>query len=258
MTKPDAITDFRRSYILTAGPENSVRFVPESRCVIFNSSNALELEFIQCASCKAEHTFSDGELFMDNNYDFTPVFGKNLTSVIFSRYVTHQPKYKRVANMFAEPFLTWGKPGFHIHTAKSSDILPSVQDVIAATKRGDYLVVRTEFANLNNGLHAILEYPVKTINTNDDKEQIQVDTGPIVFPDIWKNHDNVIETLCLCYIAFNNLGKCEIIVESPTSMLEHTALSLGEDQNPEIHKYFLIDHYCDIRPLDASHTIYAL
>jgi hypothetical protein len=252
------VPDFRTSCIVTAGSRNSVKFIPESRCTILDSANSLELEFIHCASCKAEHTFARGDLFIKNNYDFTPVFGRDLTSVMFRRFAAHHHHYRQLGNIDTEPLLTWGEPRFHIDITESSELLPSAREIIAATQRGAYLVAQTEFADSDRGLHVILEYPVKTINTNEKQEMYQVDTGPIVFPYIRNGDTDFRNTLHLCYIAFNNFEKSEVIVETPTSIFDHIPVALSAGQNPEVNKHFMVDHYCDIRSLDATHRIYSI
>ena len=258
MRESTGVVDFRTSCILTAGPKNSVKFIPESRCTILDSANSLELEFIHCASCKAENTFARGDLFMKNNCDFTPVFGRDLTSVIFRRFAAHHHQYRQVGNIHTNPLATWGEPRFHMDIADSCELLPTAREVVAATQRGAYLVAQTEFVNADRGLRIHLEYPVKTMNTNEELEMYQVDTGPIVFPYIQDGETDFRNTLHLCYIAFNNFEKSEIIVETPTSIFDHIPVAMGAGQDPEVDKYFLVDHYCDIRPLDATHRIYSI
>ena len=44
--------------------------------------------------------------------------------------------------------------------------------------------VDTQVRNEETGLQAIMEYPVKTMNTNRANDIYQVDTGPVAFPDL--------------------------------------------------------------------------
>ena len=111
------VTDFRNSFILTDGPENSVKFLPESRCKIFDEMADSVDEFIQCASCKSEYTFSSESIFTKNNYNFTPVFGTDMTTAIFSEYIIHSDRYLRVGDMSDGPLTVWGRPSFHLHKA---------------------------------------------------------------------------------------------------------------------------------------------
>ena len=100
---PLGVTDFRYSYILTAGPTNSVKFAPESCCKIFDARADSVDEFIQCASCKSEFTFSPDAIFTDNNYNFTPVFGTNMTTANFSEFIIHNEQYVRAGDMSDGP-----------------------------------------------------------------------------------------------------------------------------------------------------------
>ena len=44
------------------------------------------------------------------------------------------------------------------------------------------IVAKTSFEV--NGIRATLEYPVRTMNYHDDRVRFQVDTGPLIFPDL--------------------------------------------------------------------------
>src|SRR5688572_22228508 len=54
---------------------NAVRFWVESRTTVFNDESGTAVEFLQCASCKSEHTFAEKDLLIADNYDFMPIFG---------------------------------------------------------------------------------------------------------------------------------------------------------------------------------------
>ncbi len=254
------VTDFRKSYILTAGPVNSVKFAPESCCKIFDNRADSMDEFIQCASCKSEYTFSSEAIFTDNNYNFTPVFGTDMTTAIFSEFVIHNDGYLRVGDMSDGPLTVWGKPSFHLHKADKYEILETAPALMAAVRAGKHIVIQTEFVVTERGLRVILEYPAKTINMNEEVSAVQVDTGPIVFPDFSATCDRHIDALRLCYLAFNNHGRCEIIIQDSINAIKYSNPKFFEyiDMKSSVNESLFVDHYCDVRPLDASHRIYSL
>ena len=254
------VTDFRNSFILTAGPKNSVKFVPESRCKIFDERDDSDYEFIQCASCKSEYTFSSESIFTDNNYNFTPVFGTDMTTAVFSEYVIHSDRYLRVGDMSDGPLTVWGKPSFHLHEADNFEILQTAPAIMAAVRAGKHIVIQTEFVVAERGLRVLLEYPAKTINMNEEASAVQVDTGPIVFPDLSVTYDRHIDALRLCYLAFNNSGRCEIIIQDFINAIKYSNPKFFEfiDMKSSTNESLFVDHYCDIRSLDASHRVYSL
>jgi hypothetical protein len=254
------VTDFRNSFILTAGPTNSVKFVAESCCKIFDEKADTVNEFIQCASCKSENTFSPEAIFTDNNYNFTPVFGTDMTTAIFSEYIIHNDGYLRVGDMSDGPLTVWGKPSFHLRKADEFETLETAPALIAAVRAGKHIVIQTEFVVAERGIRVILEYPAKTINMNEEVSAIQVDTGPIVFPDFSVTHDRHIDALRLCYLTFNNSGRCEVIVQDSINAVKYSNPKFFKysDMKSSVNESLLIDHYCDIRSLDASHRIYSL
>ena len=76
--------DYGRSFLIGRAPANQVRFWVESRTRIIDEGAGRHEDFYQCASCKAESTFVEKELFRSNNYDFLPIFGP-VEGVIFRR-----------------------------------------------------------------------------------------------------------------------------------------------------------------------------
>ena len=69
------ILDYGLSFISGRASENRVRFWIESWTRIFDSRTGRSDHFYQCASCKSEHAFAERDLFMEDNYDFLPIFG---------------------------------------------------------------------------------------------------------------------------------------------------------------------------------------
>jgi hypothetical protein len=254
------IVDFRHSYVITAGSRNSVRFVPESRCVIFDDPENDTFEYVQCAACRSEYTFSQKNLFTEHNYNFTPVFGRDHTAALFCEYAIHNERYFRSANADEAPLSVWGKPSFVVHAARTPEPLDTPRALIVAAKAGAYIVVRTEIANAERGLRALVEYPAKTINMNERSNVFQIDTGPIVFPDLWATQKGHLEALRLAFIAFNSFGRSEVLLQTSVNAVEYTNPPIYKQlaQKSPVVELFVVDHYCDGRRLDASHRAYAL
>jgi hypothetical protein len=85
---------------------------------------------------------------------------------------------------------------------------------------GEPLVSQTELRDEKTGRRAVIECPVKTINWNRDKGEWQVDTGPVLLPDLTAPPAEWSRKLRLAYVAFNAFDWAEFIVEEPTPILQ--------------------------------------
>lgn len=204
--------DYGRSYVNTKANWNSPRFWIESRLEIRDPVTKTVRTYYQCGSCKSEHTFPPRHLFHLDNYDFLPVFG-DPESVVFRRAVdvrgdsrTVQPTAK-----------SWGG-AVPLLRSFEGRVLKNTQEISAAMTAGLPLVSQTEIRDEKTGRVAVLECPVKTINWQRDTGDWQVDTGPVLLPDLsvppaeWSKH------LRLAYVAFNAFDWAEFVVEQPTPL----------------------------------------
>jgi hypothetical protein len=179
---------------------------------------------------------------------------------LFSEYAIHNERYFRSVNADQAPLSVWGKPSFVLRAVQTAELLDTPRALIVAAKAGCYIVVRTEFANAERRLRAFVEYPVKTINMNEQSNAFQIDTGPIVFPDLWAAQKGHLEALRLAFIAFNNFGRSEVLLQTSVNAVEYTNPPIYGQlaQKSRVVELFVVDHYCDVRRLDATHRAYAL
>ena len=90
--------------------------------------------------------------------------------------------------------------------------------ICAATYAGDPLVAQTEISNDETGLRAVIEYPVKSMNTNREQSAYQVDTGPVAFPDLSQRHGCHADAISLAFVAFNAPHFADFVLEVPTAV----------------------------------------
>jgi hypothetical protein len=86
----------------------------------------------------------------------------------------------------------------------------------------------------------MLEYPIKTMNANQDGGAFQVDTGPVPFPDLDRHAARRIELLCPAYIAYNGFGYAEFVLQSPTP----------------VGQGLWVKHFSEIRGLSATNSVF--
>ncbi|MBM3892197.1 MAG: hypothetical protein FJ388_24035 [Verrucomicrobia bacterium] len=233
--------DYGLSFVCNPASHNAVRFWLESRTTLMDDRNGTTTDFYQCASCKSENTFAAKNLFQANNYDFLPILsgGHWLT---FRRTARLNPNYREIRKVEA----AWGVPILKLREAPEVTVLDTWEKIRDATAAALPLVTQTEIANPETGLRAVIECPTKTMNVSLDKRLYQVDTGPIVFPDLTKRYDPPLACLSLAFIAFNAPHFADFVVEQPTPVVE---------DGKEVCK---IHHYSAPFSLPAKNVVLAL
>lgn len=202
--------DYGRSFINTKADFNSPRFWVESRCRVVDEKKGRSLEYVQCGLCKAEHTFANRDLFQEDNYDFLPVFSET-EGVIFRRHVRVKERYREVRPIDK----WWGGTEPRLRKVRGR-LLTSADEVFAAMQSGTPIVGQTEIRDEATGRKAVIEYPVKTINFKRDAKDWQVDTGPVVLPDLSSPPDQLSTGLQLAHIAFRTPYWADFLIDRPT------------------------------------------
>lgn len=203
--------DYSLSFLCNTAEFNAVRFWVESRTRIIDEKKGSWTEYYQCGSCKSENTFAERNLFMEDNYDFLPIWGGGRW-LIFRRPAGLSDRYRTVY----PPEKLWGEPLVKLREAPMAAVLETWEAIRDATASGTPLVAQTEIADAKTRLRAVLEYPVKTMNVSLEKRLYQVDTGPVAFPDLSKRYDPPIESLRLAFVAFNAADFADFVVEQET------------------------------------------
>lgn len=232
--------DYGRSFVTTSADFNSPRFWIESRCRIVGKDGEIE-DYCQGASCKSEHTFAEKDLFHEDNYDFLPVFSDRYC-VVFRRNAYLNENYRTVRAVRE----MWGEPTFRLVKPATVRVLETTADVREATHAGSPIVSRTEIANKDTGMRAVIECPIKTMNINDESDLYQVDTGPVVFPDLTRTREPGPHAISLAFIAFNAPHFADFVIERPTPVLRD-----GEE-------VCRVHHYSGRVSLPAANTLYAV
>ena len=217
--------DYGQSFLIGNAALNEVRFWVESRTRIIDDQTGKVEDYIQTGACKSENTFGEKDLFYEDNYDFLPIFGPEY-GVIFRRKAYVSGRYKSCPAADA----MWEGQKYHLVESKDAKELTDNAAILAATYAYTPLVSQTEIRNEETGLRAIIECPVKTINTHREKNIYQVDTGPVAFPDLSTRHERHVDGIALAFIAFNVPHFADFILEVPTQ--------IGEgDKATEVYHY---------------------
>jgi len=233
--------DYGRSFILSTAARNEVRFWVESRTRIIDERTGQHEDYIQVGSCKGERTFAPNGLFQEDNYDFMPIFGPE-HSVAFRRKAYLNPQYKECLPSMDFPF---GGPRYYLTEGVKTDELRDNEAIVNANYALLPIVSQTEIWNDETQLRAIIECPAKTINSRREDHSYQVDTGPIVFPDLSVRHDRYVDGISLAFVAFNVPHFADFVLEVPTTV--------GEGQQAcQVH------HYSELLSYKARNTMWSV
>ena len=52
-------------------------------------------------------------------------------------------------------------------------------------------------------MSAMVEYPVKTMNIHPERKRFQVDTGPLLFPDLSLTVERQIQCFSIAFVCYN-------------------------------------------------------
>ena len=231
--------DYGRSFLIGNGPENEVRFWVESRTRIIEEETGKYKDYVQAGSCKSENTFAKKNLVHQDNYDFLPVFGPD-NGIIFRRKAYLTSEYKSCLPVQE----MWNGQKYYLVEGKKIKELPSNQVIRESTYKFDPIVSQTEIWNQKTRLRAIIECPVKTLNTNRESNFYQIDTGPIALPDLSKHYPRYVDSIKLAFVAFNAPEFADFVIESPTSVGKHGTIE--------------VFHYSQLLTLPAKNRLYAI
>ncbi len=233
--------DFSRSFVtfVTKGRANNARIQVECCCRL-TAPDRGPLDFLLVASCKAEDTYAEDDLFRVPNYDFCGIFSSGDYQIIR----THETA-------------ALGGKETGIAAERFEDVLidcviaparqcPTPHEIVAATLANQPLVARTELRSRDGARVAVLEYPVKTMNANDQRDVFQVDTGPVLFPDLEAPSARGIECFELAFIAWNRFDRAEFILQQPTPVPADATDAA------------MVPHYSVVRKVEAANAILEL
>ena len=232
--------DYGRSMLIGNAADNEVRFWVESRTLIIDEETGRSQQYVQAGSCKSEHTFAEKDLFHAVNYDFLPIFGPEW-SIIYRRWAECRDEYK---SCLPSKDL-WQGQKYHLIEGAQCRLLEDDEAVLAATYAWEPVVAQTEIWNEETRQRAIMEFPVKTLNTRRQDTIYQVDSGPVVFADLSRRWERMVDGLSLAFVAFKAPHFADFVLEVPTDIG-------AEGQGASVH------HYSQLYTAEAHNRLFAL
>ncbi len=205
-------------------PMNNARVVLDGRCRITELASGRTITIVHGASCKTERVGAVADLWLDPNGDFIPIFSDD--------EFMHIKTFAR-AGMAAkvEPPGSGEQPDrlrvpiegtferVHLDLVeRDGEPLDGAEAIVEAVLANERLVGVHRFAS--DRYRVEIEYPVKTINANERDWVYQTDTGPILFPDLECEPDELLTRVELAFTAANDPHWAEFIIRVRTPIAD--------------------------------------
>lgn len=231
-------TDFERSYVrfridTTKKPPktvsqklpmtlNNVRMSLDARAVITHKPSGKTTEFVLSSSCKSEQVWVDRGVWHQPNADMCMLAGRD-EFLVFKRWdKTDKGVMLFPASLGVQPERQVGNPDdtfdrFSVNLAtRKGKLLEGIDAIVETLFANTPVISQTEYEQ--GDYRVLLEYPIKVVNFSERERYYQVDTGPILLPDLEEPPSSLIESCRLAYVAHNVPEWAEFIVCVPTPL----------------------------------------
>lgn len=229
------VLDYGRSFVTftTPGRGNNARLQIESTCTLTDNDSGQTRDYYFYASCKSEDTFAKKDLFYADNYDFCGIFSAD-EYAIFRTKATQDEAF-REEGLWRDRFedLSWQL------RYREARVLEDSAQIVRASLAGDLLYGRVEWQE--GPMSIRLEFPVKTMNANDEEMLWQVDTGPVAYPDCARTVGLHIERLSPAYIAYNAAHFADFVVQAPLDVGPAQVMHYAQRVSVAAKTYILTD-----------------
>jgi hypothetical protein len=242
--------DWQKQPSLTASHKppftlNNARIQIEAVCTIADRSTGNSTQYVLGASCKTEYVGVEHGIWTEPNADFCIILSSDKFLILKSWDRNDKGVMRFPPSLGMQPERQTGlvadtydgvKINLRTYPGKA---LPSADEIIEATLEDHILIGRVVFT-LQDRYTVSIDFPVKIMNANERESIYQTDTGPILFPDLALDHDDLIETFRLAYVAFNRPDWAEFILQVPTPVDENIS----------------VNHYSRTVRLNTNNTIF--
>lgn len=199
---------------------NNARIPIDCCCRITEKETETTHEFFLGVNCKTERVGVSEDIWTTPNADFVPVCSRDQWMVLkaFDRAGKSVPLYppslgEQPERQILDVDETFDSLRIDL-TKTEGEVLETPDKVVKAVLANRILNSRTRIES--DRYVAVLDYPVKTINANERDMVYQTDTGPILFPDLTREPDDLIGDMNLAFSAFNEPTWIELLLRVPT------------------------------------------
>jgi hypothetical protein len=204
---PDEYYRYTGGFVGTPGEVYHVRFKLDAMCVIEDERSQQKTELFIGAPCRTEYTIATRNLFQIPSAEFRLAFSRDWRLSIASRpsYEVEPTNVARLEDAFQAHRLD-------LRRFSVTDTLTTSREIAEAMLTNDQLNARSTYRDSERGLRVTVEYPVNLININDNFEQFQVCTGPVILPDLATWDGKEVRRVFLAHVAFTAFDHVEFIL----------------------------------------------
>ena len=190
--------------------------------------------FVLIAACRTEWVYAESGLFQIPSREYRNIYSRTEERSM-GRGITYAGEVAR-----GRP-VTDSFRSLEIDVVRftASRVLDEPAAINEATENNIPLVGRTEIRGPDRTY--LLEYPIRTMNFRPENSSFQVDTGPLLAPDLESAEAKSIDRLEMAHIAYNRLDRVELILRRPTP--------ITGDAGGELARVL---HYSEVREHSAT------
>ncbi len=196
-------------------------------------------EFYLIAPCRTEWMYRETELIQNPSGEYRVIFSQDRQLSVGKWIDENRP---REGSMPTSGFTSLS---FTIASLPAT-ALPTDRAVVDATMQNLPIVAKTELVNAGTGLRATLEYPIRTMNFHPERGRFQVDTGPLIFPDLAMDAALPIDRCKLAHTVYNTFDYAEFVCKQPTPL---------DRDGVEVASIF---HYSNYHQLAVTNTLFSV
>ena len=193
---------------------NKARIQLEAIVDVIDDESGSSEQFVLIAACRTEWVYAESGLFQIPSREYRNIYSLTEQRTM-GRAITHDGERSHgtpIADHFRS--IEIGVVRF-----AASRILTTPEAINEATENNIPLMGRTELRD-NKRRRYVLEYPIKTMNFRPENSSFQVDTGPLLVPDLNAEEAKSIDRLEMAHIAYNRLDRAEFILRRPTPITD--------------------------------------
>ena len=218
------IYDYSRSFLqfTTDLTNHTPRMQLEASCRVSDGSG-LEAEYFLTSDCMSEHMYRPSGLVAEPPSLFWLIAGRNGEFLMQKRHAAGTLDIKE-ARRVGERMSSHDGRGrtmlkIDLNARRSEKYRPlaGYADVRRAILGDVPLNGRTTYRSSGGSMTVQLGYPIKTCNIPHDREEWQIDTGPILVPDPAAGDRIDISALQSAFILFNAWDWAELAVRKPVA-----------------------------------------
>ncbi len=219
---------------------NSARIQIDARCEIVNEKDEASEAFFLITPCRSEWMYRSDTLFQYPSGEYCAIWSETDFMNVGHGLIDSGGKHTAalIKDRFTDFRLT-------IRTLPRSRSLVNSEQIIQATRDNYPLIGRTDIWDKTRDMRARIEYPIKTININNEHKLFQVDTGPLLFPDFTCSSIQPIEWFSVAYVCYNTFDSAEFILRKPTPVMD------GD------REFCKVVTYSDIRRMPVRNSIFS-